>query len=148
MRSKAALVACALALSGCYKATFIRDPQAIKGVEQDRWVNFWFWGLVNDENFDVHEFCPNGRIAQIQTGGNFGTGIVHLLTIGIYAPRKIWVTCAADAGSRGAQLELIGDSEGRLVAAVEHLGDSQLRGTVTEAADGKAWEVSFEEARR
>jgi Bor protein len=146
MRSRAVWAACALALGGCYKATFIRDPQAIKGVEQDRWVSFWLWGLVNEETFDVHEFCPDGRVAQVQTGGNFGTGIVSALTLGIYAPRKVWVTCAADgAGTRpAARLELIADPEGRLVAAVKREGDVEVHGTVTPAANN-AWQVSFEE---
>src|SRR5438045_482160 len=111
MHRRGVWLACALALVGCYKATFVRDPEAIKGVQQDKWVDFFIFGLVNEQTFGTHEFCPGGRIAQVQTGGNFGTGIVSLLTLGIYTPRKVWVTCAADAaGSRpAARLELFGD---------------------------------------
>ena len=112
---KAALLAALLGAAGCYKATFIRDPGVVKGTEQDRWLDFWLWGLVNEQDIDVKQFCPDGRVAQVVTGGNFGTGIVSLLTLGIYAPRKVYVTCAADG--RALQLEL--DEHGKLVAFAE-----------------------------
>ncbi len=51
----------------------------------------------------------------MQTHGNFGTGIVTLLTVGIYAPRKVSVTCASD----GRALELELDERGKIVALVE-----------------------------
>ncbi|OLE62946.1 MAG: hypothetical protein AUG04_07585 [Deltaproteobacteria bacterium 13_1_20CM_2_69_21] len=111
----AALLAVLLGAAGCYKATFIRDPNAVKGMEQDKWLDFWLWGLVNEQEMDVKQFCPDGRVAQVVTGGNFGTGIVTLLTLGIYAPRKVYVTCASDG--RAIQLEL--DEDGKLVAFAE-----------------------------
>jgi Bor protein len=110
-----ALLAVLLGGTGCFKATFIRDPNVAKGIEQDKWVNFWLWGIVNEQEFDVRQFCPDGRVAQVVTGGNFGTGIVGLLTLGIYAPRKVYVTCAA--GGRALQLEM--DEQGKLVAFAE-----------------------------
>jgi len=112
---RAALLAALLAGAGCYKATFIRDPNAVKGVEQDQWLDFWLWGLVNEQSIDVKQFCPDGRVAQVVTGGNFGTGIVSVLTLGIYSPRKVYVTCATDG--RAFQLEL--DEQGKLVALAE-----------------------------
>jgi Bor protein len=112
---KAALLAVLLGSAGCYKATFIRDPSAVKGAEGDQWLNFFVFGLVGEETVDVRRFCPDGRVAQVQTHGNFGTGIVSILTIGIYTPRKVTVTCAADG--RALQLEL--DEQGKLVAFAE-----------------------------
>jgi Bor protein len=112
---RVALLAVLLAGTACYKATFIRDPSAVKGVESDRWLDYWFWGLMNEQDINVRDFCPDGRVAQVVTGGNFGTGIVNLLTLGIYAPRKVYVTCAA--GGRALQLEL--DEQGKLVAVAE-----------------------------
>jgi Bor protein len=109
---RVALLAVVLGGTACYKATFIRDPSAVKGAEHDRWLDYWFWGLMNEQNVNVREFCPDGRVAEVQTHGNFGTGIVSVVTIGIYAPRKVTVTCAADG--RAFQLEL--DTEGKLVA--------------------------------
>jgi hypothetical protein len=112
---RAAFLAVLLGAAGCYKATFIRDQNAVKGAEHDRWLDFWFWGLMNEQDVEVRQFCPDGKVAQIQTGGNFGTGIVSVLTLGIYAPRKVWVICAANG--RAMQLEL--DEQGKLVAFAE-----------------------------
>jgi hypothetical protein len=136
------LVALALGATGCWKATFIRDPEAVKGVERDQWVSFFVFGLVGEKTFDVRQFCPEGRIAQVRTGGNFGTGLVSFLTIGIYTPRKVYVTCAGDSR---ASLELFGDGEGRLVAAVRRGEDVRQSGRVTAGGAPGAWKVSFEE---
>jgi hypothetical protein len=145
-----ALVLAALgsAAAGCYKATFIRDPQAIRGIEQDRWNNFFIFGLVGEHDFHVREFCPDGRVAQIQTGGNFGTGLVSLLTIGIYTPRKVWVICAADRGAAPtSRLEIDADAQGRPVAAAIHRSDgAPLAGIITPDAQPGAWRVSFAES--
>jgi hypothetical protein len=112
---RAALLAILLGGAGCYKATFIRDPNVVRGAEHDQWLDFWVFGIVGEQNIDVKQFCPDGRVAQVVTGGNFATGIVSLLTIGIYAPRKVYVTCATDG--RALQLEL--DEQGKLVAFAE-----------------------------
>jgi len=112
---RAALIAVLLGGAGCFKATFIRDPNVVRGIEQDRWLDYWLWGLVGEESLDVKQFCPDGRVAQVVTGGNFGTGIVEVVTLGIYSPRKVYVTCAASG--RALQLEL--DEQGKLIAFAE-----------------------------
>src|SRR5947209_19764969 len=89
MPSRGAVLACVLAsTAGCYKATFISDPNAVRGAEREKWTNFFLFGLVGDETLDVNQFCPDGRVAELQTGGNFLTGLVSALTIGIYTPRR------------------------------------------------------------
>ena len=133
------LLLCALALGGCYKATFIRDAQAVRGEEHDEWTSFFVFGLVGEQTLDVKQFCPDGRFAEIQTGANFGTGLVSLVTIGIYTPRKVYVTCAG--GSGRATLELDADSNGRPVAATLHRESSVTQGTVT--PEGDAFRVAF-----
>jgi hypothetical protein len=139
-----ALLLCALALGGCYKATFIRDPDVVRGEEHDQWTSFFVFGLVGEQSLDVHQFCPDGRVAEVQTGGNFLTGLVSVVTIGIYTPRKVYVTCAAPSGR--AMLELEGDARGRPVAARLHFGTSTTEATIV-VQDG-AFRLSFEEGRR
>ena len=112
---RAVLLAALFAGAGCYKATFIRDPNAVKGVEHDKWVDYWLWGLVNDQEVDVRQFCPDGRVAQVWTGGDFVSGLVNIVTLGIYSPRKVFVTCAG--GGQAMQLEF--DEHGKLVALAE-----------------------------
>jgi Bor protein len=115
MKKAVAALLLMLCATGCYKATFIRDPNVQRGAQYDEWVSFFVFGLVGEQRIDVHQFCPDGRVAEIQTGANFGTGIVTALTLGIYAPRKVYVTCAANG--RAMQLEL--DENGKLVAFAE-----------------------------
>ena len=40
MRRKGIVLACLLATAGCYKATFLRDTNAVRGVERDKWADF------------------------------------------------------------------------------------------------------------
>jgi hypothetical protein len=135
------LLLCALALGGCYKATFIRDPSVIRGAEHDKWSHFFLWGLVGEETLDVHEFCPDGRIAEVQTQANFWNGLVRLVTIGIYAPRTVYVTCAASSRS---QLQIDGDAQGRPVAARIVRDGSKEEAIVT--PEGESFRVAFGEA--
>ena len=83
--------------AGCYKATFYRDPQVTSGNHYEEWVNFYLFGLVGDEVIDVHKYCPPDGVAVVRTGANAGTGFVSIITLGIYTPRKVYVTCAAPA---------------------------------------------------
>jgi Bor protein len=80
---------------GCYKATFIANPQVVRGADHDQWNSFFLWGLVGEETLDVRQFCSGGQVAQVRTGANFLTGLVSFVTIGIYAPRMAYVWCAA-----------------------------------------------------
>ncbi|MBI5534917.1 MAG: hypothetical protein HY898_19475 [Deltaproteobacteria bacterium] len=84
-----------LALGGCYKATFV-NPSVAPGPRVEEWTDFYLLGMVGQEEFDVRRFCP-GEVAMIRTGGNVATDVITGLTFGIYAPRKLYVTCAAPA---------------------------------------------------
>ena len=107
-----------LALSGCYKATFYQNTNVVRGTEHDEWSDFFVFGLVGTEEFDVHKFCGGQPVAEVRTGSNVGTGIVTALTIGIYAPRKVYVTCAAGGGASARRLLLSADEQGVPVRAV------------------------------
>ena len=50
--------------------------------------------MVGTEDIDVTRYCASQRLAMVRTGANVGTGVVSILTIGIYTPRKIYVTYA------------------------------------------------------
>ena len=90
----ALLIAAAAWTSGCYKATFVEDASARKHEPTyDEWTDHYLFGTIGDEEFDTREICPAGTTA-VQTGGNVGTVTITILTIGIYAPRKVYFTCA------------------------------------------------------
>jgi hypothetical protein len=93
-----ALVALALALGGCFKATF--DDRALTpATRQVQWRHRFVAGLVGDGDVDARAFCPDGRVAQVRTGGSLATSLVTIFTLFIYSPREVFVTCAvAEAG--------------------------------------------------
>lgn len=96
------IVACAtVVVSGCYKATFIQ-PKTAAGVEHDEWTDFFLFGLVGEEQGNISSYCDD-QVARVRTGGNVGTGVVSVVTLGIYTPRKIYVTCADPAATKALE---------------------------------------------
>jgi hypothetical protein len=80
--------------AGCYKATFVEDPSAVRQEPtHEEWSNHYVFGLVGDKEYDTREWCPEG-VSMARTGGNVGTSALTIVTLGIYAPRKVYVTCA------------------------------------------------------
>jgi hypothetical protein len=131
-----------LSASGCYKATFYKNPAVTKGEEHEEWTDFFVFGTVGSEQVDVRKFCPTGDVAVVRTGGNVGTGLVGALTIGIYTPRKVYVTCAANGPAPSARrLELDLDSGGEPVKAQLTEGDQRIP-VVIETVGTHEWRMS------
>ena len=131
-----------LGMSGCYKATFYKNASVVKGEEHEQWTDFFVFGMVGSEQIDVKKFCSNGDAAVIRTGGNVGTGLVGALTIGIYTPRKVYVTCAAGGPARTARrLELELSEQGEPMSGRVTEGDEQSP-IVIERAGKRAWRMS------
>jgi hypothetical protein len=140
----AAALAALLSSTGCYKATFYSEPSAVKGEEHDRWTDFFVFGLVGTESFDVHEFCGSDPVVEVRTGGNFLTGLVGLVTIGIYMPRKVYVTCAAHGrAARDRSLEIDANPAGEPVRAQWRDGATRVAARVVAEGSG-VWRVSSE----
>lgn len=79
--------------NGCFKATFVADPASVdREPTYEEWTDFYVFGLVGDERIDASRTCPGG-VARVRTGANFVTGLVSVVTIGIYTPRKVYLTC-------------------------------------------------------
>ena len=145
-RNVAVLLLCAIGSTACYKASFIRDPRAVRGKQHDRWISFFVFRLVGHERIDVHQFCPDGNLAEVRTGANFGTGLVSVLTIGIYTPRKVYVTCAAQAsGTMMERLELLAGPDGRVFAAARVVGNRRQAGVVSAGPRPESFLVSLPE---
>lgn len=93
----------ALALTVCGCATTFRDARAPAGVERSEWANFYLIGLVGEAEVDVRDHCPTGRAREVWIGEDVLTLGVSLITLGIYTPRKVAITCAAPPTERGAR---------------------------------------------
>ena len=96
----------AVGAAGCYKATFISSPNVVRGADHDQWNSFFLWGLVGEETLDVRQFCSGTQVAQVRTGANVLTGLVSVVTLGIYTPRMAYVWCAAPPGAPVISVEL------------------------------------------
>jgi hypothetical protein len=144
-------------LAGCYKATFISNPNVVRGADHDQWNSFFLWGLVGQETLEVRQFCSGGQVAQVRTGANFLTGLVSFVTLGIYAPRMSYVWCAAGPGgnsapaaaaaANGPTLSIYGDRQGRPVRVELRRGD-KIEAIATPTAvepDQPHWRVALVE---
>ncbi|MCU0692597.1 MAG: Bor family protein [Polyangiaceae bacterium] len=122
------------------------SPNAVLGELHEEWTDFYIFGLVGSEEFDVHEFCGEAPVAQVRTGGNFGTAIVGAITLGIYSPRKVYVWCQASEGAppAHANIEIDADVSGRPMHVTRHADGRTLVGRVAQV-DGthNQWRVTF-----
>ena len=131
-----------LATSGCYKAPFHKNASVVKGQEHEQWTDFFVFGMVGTEEIDVKQFCANGDAAVIRTGSNVATGVLSVLTIGIYTPRKVYVTCAAGSPTRTArELELQLDAQGTPVSGLVTEGGERTPLAI-ESTGTRAWRMS------
>jgi len=58
------------------------------------WANSWILGLVPPSTIETAEKCTSG-VSKVETQWSFLNGLVAILTLGIYTPMEIKVTCAA-----------------------------------------------------
>lgn len=131
-----------MTMSGCYKATFYKNASVLKGQEHEEWTDFFVFGAVGSQQIDVKKFCGNGEAAVVKTGGNVGTSLVGVLTIGIYTPRKVYVTCAANGPAQSARrLELELGPQGEPVSGLVTNGDERIPVAI-ESAGARTWRMS------
>lgn len=87
------VIACCLLLSGCYQARMTTGKDASNTVVEKKWAASYLYGLVPAE-IDVADECPHG-IASATRKLSFPNMLVGFLTINIYTPQSVTVTCAA-----------------------------------------------------
>jgi hypothetical protein len=92
--SLAGLALMAMLASGCFSTTFAYSDTAPGPTTQEIGRTFLIYGLVNSNDpLRAYEVCPQG-VQQIETVHTFGDGFLACLTIGIYTPNTVRVTCA------------------------------------------------------
>ncbi len=87
-----ALVA-ALGLVGCYHATIQTGLVPSAQVVEKKFASSWIYGLVPPSPLETAAKCPSG-VATIETHLSFLNRLVGVLTLEIYTPMHIKVTCA------------------------------------------------------
>ena len=89
-----ALTTCLLLTTGCYHQVVNTGATPAPGnATITKTVSLYFFGLVGAE-VDTVADCPTGA-AVIETQQTFMNGLLGVVTLGIYTPQTVTITCAA-----------------------------------------------------
>ena len=81
-------------LMGCYHATIETGLTPSATVINESFASSWIYGLIPPNTVSTAAKCPDG-VAKVETQLSFVNQLVGFLTLGIYTPMEIKVTCAA-----------------------------------------------------
>lgn len=95
---KLAGVVFALILTGCYHQVVRTGAPAGNVVVERPWTATYLFGLVPATTINTAAQCPTG-VAVVETQQTFVNGLVGVLTLGIYTPQTVRITCAAGAAA-------------------------------------------------
>jgi Bor protein len=93
VRSRALVPTALTVLTACWHATVETGLTPSTVVIDRSWAASWIYGLVPPKTVETASRCPDG-VAKVETELTFLNQVVHLLTLGIYTPMRIRVTCA------------------------------------------------------
>lgn len=88
---------CFFVLSSCYHAKITTEAEPSAKVYDIPFASSWINGLVPPKEVKAAQECTNG-VAMVETRLSFVNMLVGFLTLGIYTPMHIKVTCAANSG--------------------------------------------------
>ena len=97
-RTIISLAAVAVASSACYHAVIDTGRPAGTTAIHKPWAHGWIYGLVPPEPIETAAKCPNG-VSKVETQLSFLNQLVSGLTLGIYTPMQIDITCASGSAS-------------------------------------------------
>ena len=121
----------AILLSGCYHATIDTGRIPSTQVLEQSFASSWIYGLVPPKTVETASRCPDG-VAKVETQHTFVNQLVGFLTLGIYTPMHIRVTCAQAGGA----------SSGASLTVPDKAGSDEVREAFRDAADLAAREES------
>lgn len=87
-----------LCASACFHQVVQTGSTPSTTTVDKQFVSTWLWGLVPAQPIDVRQQCPTG-IAVVTTEQSFVNGFVSVLTLGIYTPQHVEITCASRTAS-------------------------------------------------
>jgi len=96
------LLATITTLGACFHATIETGLTPSTQVLERKFASSWIYGLVPPKTVETARRCPDG-VAKVETQLSFLNQVVHILTLGIYTPMDIRVTCALPAGTTAPQ---------------------------------------------
>ena len=123
-------LAASLSITACFHQVVQTGLAAGTPVVEKAWVSTWLWGLVAAAPIDVRTQCRSG-VATVETQQSFGNGIASILTLGIWSPQNVRITCASRAAALPAGMREIvvapnGTSEEQTAAFAQAVEESAL----------------------
>ncbi len=101
----ASLAIVTLFVTGCYHQVVRTGAPAGDVVIEEPWTATYLLGLVPATSINTATRCPNG-VAVIVTEQTFLNGFVGVITLGIYTPQSVTITCAAAPLTMGGGVHL------------------------------------------
>lgn len=92
------VLAVSCTLLGCYHATVVTGLKPSSDTIEESFAASWIYGLVPPNTIATEAKCPNG-VAKVETQLSFVNQLVGFITLGIYTPMEIKVTCAEKSTS-------------------------------------------------
>ena len=90
----AALLVVLTSLSGCHRQGFVYADRGVAAV-QEVTVSHLFYGLItSDDRVVAYEICPTG-VASVDVVHTFTDVLLSLVTVLIYTPNTVVLTCAS-----------------------------------------------------
>jgi hypothetical protein len=121
------LVLLLASITGCYAARVETGLPPSAKVVQQKWASSWIYGLVPPKTIRASTECKDG-VAIVETQLSFLNQVVSAVTLGIYTPMQIVVTCATGAATG------MRDGDGSLFLS-ETATDEEAQRVFAEAAD-------------
>ena len=100
-RRALAIAALSCAPTGCFKATF-EEPQSPYSERHEVWLDGYLFGLVGEGEVDTRFHCESGTTS-VGVYESTATWVLTALSLGVYTPRRAWVTCVRAAPGRRKQ---------------------------------------------
>lgn len=122
MRTQRLLLAATLLLTlGCYHQVVQTGLSPGSKVVDKPMVATWIYGLVPAQELDMRSECPGG-VAVVTTEQSFMNGLLGVVTLGIYTPVHVTVTCASGTASLPAHAREVDASRAPAALQREALG--------------------------
>lgn len=93
------VLALAALLGGCHQTLQVHTPReaAHEDVQQVTWSNHFLLGFVGRSQVDLRDYCRGAAVERVQLSSSVATVALTVVTLGIYCPRRVTVTCNVSA---------------------------------------------------
>ena len=96
------IAALLLLSAGCYHASIESGMKPGNNKIEEEWASGWAWGLVGPQPIEAQSKCTSG-LSKVETEHSFLNGLVGVVTLGIYTPMHLTVTCAGGPTAEAPQ---------------------------------------------